>query len=99
MKKKNKNIVLTKEEDCSIETIEALIEIQKEKERKRGPTDAELKKINRMRYLFHGKESADVYTMPLKDLFKLDEDIEVQDTACDSFDDYNAANRIDRTFY
>lgn len=70
-----KNIVLTKEEDCSIETIEALIEIQKEKERRRGPTDAELKKIE--------KEANDVYTMPLKDLFKVDDDfdIEVQDTA------------------
>ena len=30
-----KDIVLTPEEECSIETIEALIEIQKEKERKR----------------------------------------------------------------
>ena len=40
-----------------------------------GPTDAELKKIE--------KESKDVYTMPLKDLFKVDEDldVEVQDTA------------------
>ena len=38
-----------------------------------GPTDAELRKIE--------KESKDVYTMPLKDLFKVDEDIEVQDTA------------------
>jgi hypothetical protein len=41
-----------------------------------GPTDAELKKIE--------KEANDVYTMPLKDLFKLD-DIEVQDTACDGY--------------
>ncbi len=32
-----------------------------------GPTDAELKKIE--------KEAKDVYTMPLKDLFKVDEDI------------------------
>jgi len=40
-----------------------------------GPTDAELKKIE--------KEAKDVYTMPLKDLFKVDEDldIEVQDSA------------------
>ena len=40
-----------------------------------GPTDAELKKIE--------KEANDVYTMPLKDLFKVDEDydIEVQDSA------------------
>ena len=38
-----------------------------------GPTDAELRKIE--------KESKDVYTMPLKELFKVDEDIEVQDTA------------------
>jgi hypothetical protein len=56
-----------------------------------GPTDAELKKIK--------KESKDIYKIPLKELFKVDEDIEVQDTACDIFDDYNAANRIDRTFY
>ena len=42
-----------------------------------GPTDAELKKIE--------KEAKDVYTMPLKDLFKVDEDldIEVQGTADD----------------
>jgi hypothetical protein len=38
-----------------------------------GPTDAELRKIE--------KEQKDVYTMPLKELFKVDEDIEVQDTA------------------
>ena len=38
-----------------------------------GPTDVELKKIE--------KESKDIYTMPLKELFKVDEDIEVQDTA------------------
>ena len=39
-----------------------------------GPTDAELKKIE--------KENKDVYTMPLKELFKLDDvDVEVQDTA------------------
>jgi hypothetical protein len=38
-----------------------------------GPSDAELKKIE--------KESKDIYTMPLKELFKVDEDIEVQDTA------------------
>ena len=38
-----------------------------------GPTDAELKKIE--------KEQKDIYTMPLKELFKVDEDIEVQDTA------------------
>jgi hypothetical protein len=56
-----------------------------------GPTDAELKKIK--------KESKDIYTMPLKELFKVDEYIEIQDTACDSTDDYNAANRIDRTYY
>ena len=40
-----------------------------------GPTDAELKKIE--------KEQKDIYTMPLKELFKVDEDydIEVQDSA------------------
>jgi hypothetical protein len=40
-----------------------------------GPSDAELKKIE--------KEQKDIYTMPLKELFKVDEDydIEVQDTA------------------
>ena len=39
-----------------------------------GPTDAELKKIE--------KENKDIYTMPLKELFKLDDvDVEVQDTA------------------
>ena len=39
-----------------------------------GPTDAELKKIE--------KETKDVYTIPLKELFKLDDvDVEVQDTA------------------
>lgn len=32
---KKNNIVLTPEEECSIDTIEALIEIQKEKEQKR----------------------------------------------------------------
>ena len=37
-----------------------------------GPTDAELKKIE--------KETKDIYTIPLKELFKLD-DVEVQDTA------------------
>jgi hypothetical protein len=37
-----------------------------------GPTDAELKKIE--------KEQKDIYTMPLKELFKVDEDIEVQRT-------------------
>ena len=39
-----------------------------------GPTDAELKKIE--------KETKDIYTIPLKELFKLDDvDVEVQDTA------------------
>ena len=38
-----------------------------------GPTDAELNRIE--------KEQKDIYTMPLKELFKVDEDIEVQDTA------------------
>jgi len=38
-----------------------------------GPSDAELKKIE--------KESKDIYTMPLKELFKVDEDIEIQDSA------------------
>ena len=56
-----------------------------------GPSDAELKKIE--------KTNKNIYKIPLKELFKVDEDIEVQDTACDIFDDYNAANRIDRTFY
>ena len=41
-----------------------------------GPTDAELKKIE--------KEAKDVYTMPLKDLFNIDA-IEVQDSACDDY--------------
>ena len=38
-----------------------------------GPTDAELNKIE--------KENKDIYTIPLKELFKLDDDldIEVQD--------------------
>ena len=38
-----------------------------------GPTDAELKKID--------KENKDIYNIPLKELFKLDDDldIEVQD--------------------
>jgi len=42
-----------------------------------GPTDAELKRIE--------KEANDVYTTPLEELFKVDEDydIEVQDTADD----------------
>ena len=40
-----------------------------------GPSDAELKKIE--------KESKDIYTMPLKEIFKVDEDydIVVQDSA------------------
>ena len=40
-----------------------------------GPTDAELKRIE--------KEANDAYTIPLKDLFKVNEDydIEVQDSA------------------
>ena len=38
-----------------------------------GPSDAELKKIK--------KESKDVYKIPLKELFKVDEYIEVQDSA------------------
>ena len=42
-----------------------------------GPSDDELKKIE--------KESKDIYTMPLKELFKVDEDIEVQDSACDDY--------------
>ena len=42
-----------------------------------GPSDAELKKIE--------KEQKDIYTMPLKELFKVDEDIEVQDSACDDY--------------
>jgi len=41
-----------------------------------GPTDAELRKIE--------KESKDIYKMPLKDLFNI-EDIEVQDSACDDY--------------
>jgi hypothetical protein len=41
-----------------------------------GPTDAELRKIE--------KESKDIYTMPLKDLFNID-DVEIQDTACDDY--------------
>jgi len=57
-----------------------------------GPSDAELKKIE--------KTNKNIYKIPLEDLFKVDDvDIEVQDTACDSTDDYNAANRIDRTYY
>ena len=62
-----------------------------------GPSDAELKKIK--------KESKDIYKIPLKELFKVDEDIEVQDSACDdnypcdSADGYKATNRIDRTYY
>jgi len=58
-----------------------------------GPTDAELKKIE--------KTNKNIYKIPLKELFKVNEDldIEVQDTACDSTDDYNAANRTDRTYY
>ena len=55
-----------------------------------GPTDAELKKIE--------KESKDIYKMPLKDLFNID-DVEVQDSACDSAEDYNAANRTGRAYY
>jgi hypothetical protein len=42
-----------------------------------GPSDAELNKIE--------KEQKDIYTMPLKELFKVDEDIEVQDSACDDY--------------
>jgi hypothetical protein len=42
-----------------------------------GPSDAELRKIE--------KEQKDIYTMPLKELFKVDEDIEVQDSACDDY--------------
>ena len=38
-----------------------------------GPTDAELKKIE--------KTNKNIYKIPLKELFKVDEDIEVQDTA------------------
>ena len=38
-----------------------------------GPTDAELRKIE--------EEQKDIYTMPLKELFKVDEDIEIQDSA------------------
>jgi hypothetical protein len=62
-----------------------------------GPSDAELKKIK--------KESKDIYKIPLKELFKVDENIEVQDSACDdnypcdSADGYKATNRIDRTYY
>jgi len=62
-----------------------------------GPSDAELKKIK--------KESKDIYKIPLKELFKVDEYIEVQDSACDdnypcdSADGYKATNRIDRTYY
>ena len=62
-----------------------------------GPSDAELKKIK--------KESKDIYKIPLKELFKVDEYIEVQDFACDdnypcdSADGYKATNRIDRTYY
>jgi len=55
-----------------------------------GPTDAELRKIE--------KESKDIYKMPLKDLFNI-EDIEVQDSACDSAEDYNATNRTGRAYY
>lgn len=55
-----------------------------------GPTDAELKKIE--------TESKDIYKMPLKDLFNID-DVEVQDSACDSAEDYNAANRTGRAYY
>ena len=42
-----------------------------------GPSDAELNRIE--------KEQKDIYTMPLKELFKVDEDIEVQDSACDDY--------------
>ena len=42
-----------------------------------GPTDAELKKIE--------KENKNIYTIPLEELFKVDEDIEVQDSACDDY--------------
>jgi hypothetical protein len=41
-----------------------------------GPTDAELRKIE--------KESKDIYTIPLEELFKVD-DVEIQDTACDDY--------------
>ena len=55
-----------------------------------GPTDAELKKIE--------KENKNIYTIPLEELFKVD-DVEIQDTACDSAEDYNAANRTGRAYY
>ena len=41
-----------------------------------GPTDAELKKIE--------KENKNIYTIPLEELFKVD-DVEIQDTACDDY--------------
>ncbi len=41
-----------------------------------GPTDAELRKIE--------KESKDIYTIPLEELFKVD-DVEIQNTACDDY--------------
>ena len=55
-----------------------------------GPTDAELKKIE--------KENKNIYTIPLEELFKVD-DVEIQDTACDSAEDYNSANRTGRAYY
>ena len=41
-----------------------------------GPTDVELRKIE--------KESKDIYTIPLEELFKVD-DVEIQNTACDDY--------------
>ena len=41
-----------------------------------GPTDAELKKIE--------KENKNIYTIPLEELLKVD-DGEIQDTACDDY--------------
>lgn len=41
-----------------------------------GPTDAELRKIE--------KENKNIYTIPLEELFKVD-DVEIQNTACDDY--------------